>query len=219
MLKEFTKKLRERSCSPEEYTKPINPEDFVKYDKDNLWKTSNDIRNQYTPTIEHLGQDTKSGMKTSISPILIKRQKEMENNEYFDPLKKYAQIAEDEGSHIERNPLYNHKLIQNNYFPMSRLVGSYFDKAGKESYFRNRYDKIPFDPFIRESGYSSNIKSHINFKNMIEKNLENGESLPIEDDKQTEYRNIYWRKKGFPFRNGPKPISHTASCLGIKHFS
>ena len=219
MLKEFSTKLRERSCAEEEYLKPVNVADFVKYDKDNLWRTSNDVMNQYIPPIEGGTNDTSTGLKTTISPIQAKHDKEAENHIYFDPLKKYAQIAEDEGSHIERNPLNNHKLIQNNYFPMSRLVGSYFDKAGKESYFRNRYDKIPFDPFIRESGYSSNIKSHINFKNMIEKNLENGESLPIEDDKQTEYRNIYWRKKGFPFRNGPKPISHTASCLDIKHFS
>ena len=46
-----------------------------------------------------------TGLKIFLSPIIAKRQKEMENKEYFDPLKKYAQISEDEGNHIERNPL------------------------------------------------------------------------------------------------------------------
>ena len=45
MQKDFTKKLRERSCDPNEYTKKIQVEDFVKYDKDNLWKTTNDVMN------------------------------------------------------------------------------------------------------------------------------------------------------------------------------
>ena len=83
--------------------------------------------NRYIPTIERGSNDKSTGLKTNISPILARKQKEMENKEYFDPLKKYAQIAEDEGNHIERNPLNNHKLILNysRYFPMSRLVGSY----------------------------------------------------------------------------------------------
>jgi len=52
MKKEFTKRLRERSCDPNEYIKPIQVEDFVKYDKDNLWKTSNDVMNQHIQPIE-----------------------------------------------------------------------------------------------------------------------------------------------------------------------
>ena len=158
MKKEFTKRLRERSCDPNEYIKPIQVEDFVKYDKDNLWKTSNDVMNQHIPPIEGGVNDSSTGLKTYISPIMAKRQKEMEKKEYFDPLKKYAQIAEDEGNHIE-----------NNYFPMSRLVGSYWDKVDKESYFRNRYDKLSFDPLNRESGYSTNLRSNIDFKAMFDK--------------------------------------------------
>ena len=114
MKKEFTRRLRERSCDPNEYTKNVNVEDFVKYDKECLWKTSNDIMNRYIPTIERGKDDASTGLKTNISPIMAKKQKEMENKEYFDPLKKYAQIAEDEGNHIERNPLDNHKLKQRN---------------------------------------------------------------------------------------------------------
>ena len=113
MKKEFTRKLRERSCDPNEYTKKVQVEDFVKYDRENLWKTSNDVMNRFVPTIERGSNDASTGLKTNISPIMAKRQKEMEKKEYFDPLKKYAQIAEDEGNHIERNPLNNHKLIQN----------------------------------------------------------------------------------------------------------
>ena len=41
MKKDFTRKLRERSCDPNEYTKKVNVEDFVKYDKECLWRTSN----------------------------------------------------------------------------------------------------------------------------------------------------------------------------------
>ena len=52
MKKDFTRKLRERSCDPNEYTKKIQVDDFVKYDKDNLWKTSNDVMNQHIPPIE-----------------------------------------------------------------------------------------------------------------------------------------------------------------------
>jgi hypothetical protein len=219
MKKDFTRKLRERSCEPNEYTKNIQVEDFVKYDRDNLWKTSNDVMNRYIPTIERGSDDASTGLKTNISPILAKKQKEAENKEYFDPLKKYAQIAEDEGNHIERNPLNNHKLIQNNYFPMSRLVGSYWDKVDKESYFRNRYDKLSFDPMNRESGYSTNLKSNIDFKNMFDKNSEAGQPHPKEDYKQTEYRNMFWRNKGFPFKKGEKPISHTAATLNIEHFN
>ena len=219
MQKDFTKKLRQRSCDPNEYTKTIQVEDFVKYDRDNLWKTSNDVMNQHIPPIEGGANDSSTGLKTYISPIMAKRQKEMENKEYFDPLKKYAQIAEDEGNHIERNPLNNHKLIQNNYFPMSRLVGSYWDKVDKESYFKNRYDKLSFDPLNRESGYSTNLRSNIDFKNMFDKNSEAGQPHPKEDYKQTEYRNTFWRNKGFPFKDGPKPIAHTAATLNIEHFN
>ena len=190
MKKEFTKRLRERSCDPNEYTKNVNVEDFVKYDKEYLWRTSNDIMNRYVPTIERGSNDASTGLKTNISPLLAKRQKEMENKEYFDPLKKYAQIAEDEGNHVERNPLNNHKLIQNSYFPMSRLVGSYWDKVDKESYFKNRYDKLSFDPMNRESGYSTNLRNNIDFKNMFDKNTESGQPHPKEDYKQTEYRNM-----------------------------
>ena len=118
MLKEFSTKLRERSCGEQEYIKPVDVADFVKYDKDNLWRTSNDVMNQYIPPIEGGTNDTSTGLKTTISPIQAKHDKEAENHIYFDPLKKYAQIAEDEGNHIERNPLDNYKLKHNNYFPM-----------------------------------------------------------------------------------------------------
>ena len=219
MTKEFTRRLRERSCGPKEYTKPIEVEDFVKYDKDNLWRTTNDVMNQYIPPIESGTNDASIGLKTCISPIMAKRQKEIENKEYFDPLKKYAQIAEDEGNHIERNPLNNHKLIQNNYFPMSRLLGSYWDKIDKESYFKNRYDKLSFDPLNRESGYSTNLKSNIDFNAMFDKSTEAGQLHPKEDYKQTEYRNTFWRNKGFPYKEGPKPIAHTAATLNIEHFN
>ena len=40
MLKEFSRKYYERSCGFDEYTKPIDPTDFIKYDGHNLWKTS-----------------------------------------------------------------------------------------------------------------------------------------------------------------------------------
>ena len=52
MLKEFSRKLKERSCGEEEYTKPVDVTDFVKYDRDNLWRTTNDVMNQYIPPIE-----------------------------------------------------------------------------------------------------------------------------------------------------------------------
>ena len=45
MLKKFSIKLKEKSCGEKEYIKPIDVANFVKYDKDNLWKTSNDVRN------------------------------------------------------------------------------------------------------------------------------------------------------------------------------
>ena len=216
MLKEFTTKLRERSCGENEYIKKVDVKDFVKYDRDNLWKTSNDVMNQYIPTIEGGTNDSSTGLKTTISPIQAKHDKEAENHIYFDPLKKYAQTAEDEGNHIERNPLNNHKLIQNNYFPMSRLVGSYWDKVDKESYFKNRYDKLSFDPMNRESGYSTNLKGNIDFKNMLDKNCL---PHPKEDYKQSEYRNMFWRNKGFPFQSGERPIAHTAATLNIEHFN
>ena len=175
--------------------------------------------NRFIPTIERGRNDESTGLKTNISPILARKQKEMENKEYFDPLKKYAQIAEDEGNHIERNPLNNHKLIQNSYFPMSRLVGSYWDKVDKQSYFKNRYDKLSFDPMNRESGYSTNLRGNIDFRNMFDKNSEAGQPNPKEDYKQTEYRNMYWRNKGFPYQSGDKPIAHTAASLNIEHFN
>jgi len=219
MLKEFSTKLRERSCGEEEYIKPVDVADFVKYDKDNLWRTSNDVMNQYIPPIEGGTNDTSTGLKTTISPIQAKHDKEAENHIYFDPLKKYAQTAEDEGNHIERNPLDNYKLKHNNYFPMSRLIGSFWDKVDKESYFRNRYDKLSFDPTERDSGYSTNLMDHIEFNAFYDKNVDNGTSHPREDYKQTEYRNTFWRNKGFPFKDGPKPIAHTAATLNIEHFN
>ena len=219
MLKEFSTKLRERSCGEQEYTKTVDVKDFVKYDRDNLWRTSNEVMNQYIPPIERGVNDSSTGLKTTISPIQAKHDKEAENHIYFDPLKKYAQTAEDEGNHIERNPLDNHKLKHNNYFPMSRLVGSFWDKVDKESYFRNRYDKLSFDPTERDSGYSTNLMDHIEFNAFYDKNVDNGTTHPREDYKQTEYRNTFWRNKGFPFKDGPKPIAHTAATLNIEHFN
>ena len=58
MKKDFTRKLRERSCDLKEYTKPIDVKDLVKYDKDNLWKTTNDVMNQYIPPIEGGANDS-----------------------------------------------------------------------------------------------------------------------------------------------------------------
>ena len=87
MLKEFSTKLRERSCGEQEYTKPVDVADFVKYDRDNLWRTSNDVMNQYIPPIEGGTNDTSTGLKTTISPIQAKHDKEAENHIYFDPLK------------------------------------------------------------------------------------------------------------------------------------
>ena len=216
MLKEFNTKLRQRSCAEEEYLKKVNVEDFVKYDKTNLWRTSNEIMNQHIPTIEGGTNDTTTGLKTTISPIQQKHNKEAENHIYFDPLRKYAQTAEDEGNHIERNPLDNYKLKKNNYFPMSRLIGSYWDKVDKDSYFRNRYDRLSFDPTERDSGYSTNLTYHIQF-NAFQDNK--GTTHPKEDYKQTEYRNTFWRNKGFPYKAGPKPIAHTAATLNIPHYN
>ena len=39
------------------------------------------------------------------------------------------------------------------------------------------------------------------------------------EDKQTEYRNTFWRNKGFPFKDGPKPIAHTAATLIFERFN
>ena len=83
---------------------------------------------QHVPKIENPENE-----KNEISPILAKKQEEAEKKEYYDPLKRYAQRAEDEGSNIERNPLNNHKLIQNSYFPMSRLIGSYWNFTKKST--------------------------------------------------------------------------------------
>ena len=46
--------------------------------------------NQYIPPIEGGTNDTSTGLKTTISPIQAKHDKEAENHIYFDPLKKYA---------------------------------------------------------------------------------------------------------------------------------
>ena len=54
---------------------------------------------------------------------------------------------------------------------------------------------------------------------MFDKNSEAGQPHPKEDYKQTEYRNTFWRNKGFPFKEGPKPIAHTAATLNIEHFN
>lgn len=219
MLKMFSRKLTERSNAPEEYIKPIDVNDLVKYDRDELWKTSNDVMNQYIPPIENGASDSSTGLKTSISPIQAKRMKESEQKEYYDPLKRYATRAENEGNHIERNPLNNHKLINNNYFLMSRVIGSYWDKVDKESYFRNRYDKMDFDPTQRDSGFSTNLHGNIDFTEMMTQHPEFGLPHPKEDYKQTEYRNTYWRNRGFPFVAGPKPIAHTARTMQIPHYN
>lgn len=219
MLKMFSNKLTERSNAPEEYIKPIDVNDLVKYDRDELWKTTNDVMNQYIPPIENGCSDSSTGLKTTVSPIQEKRMKESENKEYYDPLKRYATRAENEGNHIERNPLNNHKLINNNYFLMSRLIGSYWDKVDKESYFRNRYDKMNFDPTQRDSGFSTNNKGNIDFTEMMMQHPELGLPHPKEDYKQTEYRNTYWRNRGFPFVVGPKPIAHTARTMEIPHYN
>ena len=216
MLKMFSRKLYERSCRESEYLKPVDVEDFVKYDREELWKTSNDVMNQYIPTIERGATDSSTGLKTDISPIRMLVQKEAKEKEYYDPLRVYAQKAEDEGNHIERNPLNNHKLIQNSYFPMSRLVGSYWDKVDKESYFRNRYDKMEFNPNERDSGFSTNNIDKIDFS----VTFQNGtDPHPKEDYKQSEYRNTYWTNKGFPYQQGPRPIAHTARVLNIPHYN
>jgi hypothetical protein len=195
MLKEFSRKYYERSCGFDEYTKPIDPTDFIKYDGHNLWKTSYDVMCEHIPKIE--GEeggfgDIDNALKTDVSPRLAKRQAEAEKKVYYDPLKKYATIAETEGSHPERNPLNNHKLIQNSYFPMSRLVGSYWDKVDKVSYFRDRYDKLEFNPEERDSGFSTNLQGHIDFANMF-----TGQKG---SNKDTEYRTNFWKKKGFQWR-------------------
>ena len=75
-----------------------------------------------------------TGLKNDISP----NDKEAKNHISFEPLKKYDQTTEDEVNHIEINPLDNHKLKHNNYFPKSRLVGFFWDKFYEESNFRNR---------------------------------------------------------------------------------
>lgn len=165
MLKEFSRKYYERSCGFNEYTKPIDPTDFIKYDGHNLWKTSYDVMCEHIPKIE--GEEgefdgSDNALKTDVSPILAKRQAEAEKKVYYDPLKKYATIAETEGSHPERNPLNNHKLIQNSYFPMSRLIGSYWDKVDKVSYFRDRYDKLEFNPEGRDLSPVFHLGYYIN---------------------------------------------------------
>ena len=66
MKKDSTRKLRERSCEPNEYIKNIQVEDFVKYDRDNLWKTSNDVMNRYIPPIERGSDDASTGLKTNM---------------------------------------------------------------------------------------------------------------------------------------------------------
>ena len=196
MLKEFSTKYYQRSCAPNEFTKPIDINDFVKYDNTNLWKTSYEVMCEQIPKIEEAKDPNApleaSGLKTDISPILSLKQKYSERKNYYDPLKKYAEIAETEGNHIERNPLNNHKLIQNSYFPMSRLVGSYWDKVDKESYFRNRYDNMEFNPEQRDSGYSTNNEGHIDFSKFF--------PTQKSDNTETEYRKNFWREKGFPFK-------------------
>ena len=187
MRKDFTNKYLERSIRPNEYTKKIDCTDFIKYDSNNLWKSSYDVMTQHVPKIEDNENE-----KNEISPILLKRQAEAEKKEYYDPLKRYAQRAEDEGSNIERNPLNNHKLIMNSYFPMSRLIGSYWDKIDRCSYFQNKYDKIDFDPEQRESGYTTNLQGNIDFTRMFP-----GQKGSNTD---TEYRVNFWKEKGFQWR-------------------
>ena len=186
MRKDFTNKYLERSIRPDEYTKKIDCTDFIKYDGNNLWKSSYDVMTQHVPKIEDNNE------KNEISQILLKREQEAEKKKYYDPLKRYAQRAEDEGSHIERNPLNNHKLIINSYFPMSRLIGSYWDKIDRCSYFQNKYDKIDFDPEQRESGYTTNLRNNIDFSRMFP-----GQKGSNTD---TEYRVNFWKEKGFQWR-------------------
>ena len=50
--------------------------------------------NQYITPIEGGTNVTITGLKTTITPIQGKHDKEEENHIYFDPLKKYAQTAE-----------------------------------------------------------------------------------------------------------------------------
>ena len=71
----------------------------------------------------------------------------------------------------------------------------------------------------RESGYSTNLRGNIDFRNMLDKNSEAGQPNPKEDYKLTEYRNMFWRNKGFPYQSGDKPIAHTAAYLNIEHFN
>ena len=56
MKKEFTRRLRERSCDPNEYTKNVNVEDFVKYDRDCLWRTTNDMKKEVMMNQQDLKQ-------------------------------------------------------------------------------------------------------------------------------------------------------------------
>ena len=92
MLKEFSRKLKERSYEEQEYIKPIDVADFVKYDKDNLWRTSNDVMNQYIHPIEGGTNDISPELKTTISPIQVKHDKEEENHIYFSPLKNMLKL-------------------------------------------------------------------------------------------------------------------------------
>ena len=157
--------------------------------------------NQYITPIEGGTNETSTGLKTTITPIQGKHDKEAENHIYFDPLKKYAQTAEDEGNHIERNPLDNYKLKHNNYFPMSRLIGSIkyveyplsLSIGSKEnlSYLFLKYDSLS----------TLSQKDHIEFNAFYDKSFDNGTSHPREDYKQTEYRNTFWRNKGFPIKD------------------
>ena len=52
MRKDFTNKYLERSIRPNEYTKKIDCTDFIKYDSNNLWKSSYDVMTQHVPKIE-----------------------------------------------------------------------------------------------------------------------------------------------------------------------
>ena len=52
MRKDFTNKYLERSIRPDEYTKKIDCTDFIKYDGNNLWKSSYDVMTQHVPKIE-----------------------------------------------------------------------------------------------------------------------------------------------------------------------
>ena len=90
MLKEFSTKYYQRSCAPNEFTKPIDINDFVKYDNTNLWKTSYDVMCEQIPKIEEAKDPNApleaSGLKTDISPILSLKQKYSERKNYYDPL-------------------------------------------------------------------------------------------------------------------------------------